>query len=71
MPDEKHYVGTLLELDEALQRLPQMEAHIASTAYWNWQRTIQIEEQQRRAEAEVKEHYHRRASAGESVVDSA
>jgi hypothetical protein len=65
MPDEKHYVGTLLELDEALRRLPQMEAHIASTAYRNWQRTVQIEEQ-RRAEAEVGgEHYHRRAPVGD------
>jgi len=70
MPDEKHYVGTLLELDEALQRLPQMEAHITSIAYRNWRRTVQIEEQ-RRAEAEVNEHHHRRASVGESVVDSA
>ena len=65
MPDEKHYVGTLLELDEALQRLPQMEAHITSAAYWNWRRTVQIEEQ-RRAEAEANEHRHHRA-----VVDSA
>jgi hypothetical protein len=70
MSDEMHYVGTLLELDEALQRPPQMEAHITSVAYWNWQRTVQIEEQ-RSAEAEVDEHRRRRALVGESVVDSA
>ena len=54
MPDEKHYVGTLLELDEALRRLPQMEAHITQMAYWYWRRTVQTEERLRtEAEAEA------------------
>lgn len=73
MPDEKHYVGTLLELDEALKCLPRMEAHITQIAYWHWQRTVEIEEERlstaAEAESEADGHddhsyRHRRASAG-------
>ena len=75
MPDEKHYVGTLLELDEALKCLPRMEAHITQIAYWHWQRTAEIEEERSSTAAEAEadghgdhddhSHRHRRASAGE------
>ncbi|KAI0297855.1 hypothetical protein B0F90DRAFT_1608898, partial [Multifurca ochricompacta] len=47
MSDEQHYVGTLLELDEALMRLPDIEAHITYIAYMHWQQTLGIEEQRR------------------------
>lgn len=78
MPDEKHYVGTLLELDEALKCLPQMEAHITQIAYWHWRRTVEIEEKERLSTAADVEadghdhgnhddhsHGHHRAPAGE------
>jgi len=69
MPDEKHYVGTLLELDEALKCLPRMEAHITQIAYCHWRRTVEIEEERLSTAAEVEadghDHGHRRASAGE------
>jgi hypothetical protein len=45
MPDEKHYVGTLLELDKALLLLPGFEAHIMKTAYIHWQKTVEIEQE--------------------------
>ena len=74
MPDEEHYVGTLLELDEALKRLPQMQAHITQIAYWHWRRTVEIEEERLSTAAEAAanghgdhddySHRHRRASAG-------
>jgi hypothetical protein len=51
MPDEQHYVGTLLELDEALPLLPQLEAHIMNVAYKHWQQTLRIEEERRNSEA--------------------
>ncbi len=75
MPDEKHYVGTLLELDEAVKRLSAFEAHITEVAYWHWLHTIRIEEERLR-EAEAERHPHsgrrrRRASAGESAYDRA
>ena len=44
MPDEKYYVGTLLELDEALPRLPGFEAHIMNVSYSYWRRTVEIEQ---------------------------
>lgn len=44
MPDEKYYVGTLLELDEALSRLPMFEAHITEISYSYWRRTVEIEQ---------------------------
>jgi len=72
MPDEEHYVGTLLELDEAIKCLPQMEAHITQIAYWHWRRTVEIEEERLRTAAEAEadghddhSHRHHRASAGE------
>ncbi|KAI0289903.1 hypothetical protein B0F90DRAFT_1825757 [Multifurca ochricompacta] len=49
MSDEQHYVGTLLELDEALMRLPDIEAHITYIAYMHWQQTLGIEEQRQPA----------------------
>ena len=78
MPDEKYYVGTLLELDEAVKLLPVFEAHITEVAYWHWLHTVKIEEERLReaeAEAEAERHPHsgrrRRASAGESAYDRA
>jgi len=80
MPDEEHYVGTLLELEEALKCLPRMEAHITQIAYWHWQRTVEIEEERSSTAPSAVEadgdgdgdhddhsHHHRRASAGEVV----
>jgi hypothetical protein len=78
MPDEKHYVGTLLELDEALALLSGFEARITRVAHWHWRCTVKIEEERLReaeAEAEAERHPHsgrrRRASAGESAYDRA
>lgn len=73
MPDEKHYVGTLLKLDEAIKCLPPMEAHITQMAYWHWRHTVEIEEDRLRTAAEAEtdghddhndhSHRHHRASA--------
>lgn len=52
MPDEKHYVGTLLELEEALLRLPGFEAHITNVSYSRWQRTVEIEQELLNSEAD-------------------
>jgi len=45
MPDEKHYVGRLLKLEEALLRLPMFEAHITEISYSHWRRTVEIEQE--------------------------
>jgi hypothetical protein len=45
MPDEKDYVGTLLELNDALRRLPGIEAHITEISYSHWRRTVEIEQE--------------------------
>ncbi|KAI0290014.1 hypothetical protein BC826DRAFT_574963 [Russula brevipes] len=41
MPNESHYVGTLLELEEALRLLPPVEAHVTEVAHWHWRRTVE------------------------------
>ncbi|KAI0262771.1 hypothetical protein BC834DRAFT_890168 [Gloeopeniophorella convolvens] len=41
MPDEQHYVGTLLARDDALCRLPRGEAHVAEVVYRVWELTVQ------------------------------
>jgi hypothetical protein len=41
MPNESHYVGTLLELEEALRLLPPMEAHVTEVAHWYWRHTVE------------------------------
>ncbi len=56
MPDEKHYVGTLLSLEEALPRLPSIEAHIMEIAYLHWRRTVEFEQESLNSEAD---HRHR------------
>jgi hypothetical protein len=63
MPDEKNYVGTLLELEEALPLLPDVEAHIMEIAYLHWQRTVEIEEMRRNGGAERHRHPGRRRRA--------
>lgn len=70
MPDEKYYVGTLLELDEALSLLPSIEAHITETSYLHWQRTVEIEQELlNNTEADnrhrSRQHSSRRATATE------
>ncbi|KAI0278924.1 hypothetical protein BGY98DRAFT_971193 [Russula aff. rugulosa BPL654] len=52
MPDEKHYVGRLLELEEALLRLPGFEAHITEISYSHWRRTVEIEQELLNREAD-------------------
>jgi hypothetical protein len=52
MPDEKHYVGTLLDLGEALSLLPGFEAHIMEVSYSHWQRTVEIEQELLNGEAD-------------------
>ena len=69
MPDEKYYVGTLLELDEALSRLPGFEAHIMEISYSYWRRTVEIEQEVLNGEADnrhrSRHHSGRRATATE------
>jgi hypothetical protein len=48
MPDEVNYVGTLLELEEALSSLPGIEAHITNVAYTHWRETVEIEQIRKR-----------------------
>lgn len=48
MPDETSYVGTLLEINEALEVLPGLEAQIAEVAYKLWKYTMQVEEEARK-----------------------
>jgi hypothetical protein len=62
MPNEKHYVGKLLELDEALSRLPGFEAHITEVSYLYWRRTIEIERELPNTEAGNRPHRSRRHS---------
>jgi hypothetical protein len=45
MPDEKNYVGTLLELEEALELLPGIEAHITKISYSHWRHTVEVEQE--------------------------
>lgn len=71
MPDEQHYVGTLLKLDEALPLLPQIEAHIMNVAYEHWRQTVAIEEGRRNGEATARSSPHSRdSSEGESKTVS-
>ena len=69
MPDEKYYVGTLLELDEALSRLSTFEAHITKTSYSYWRRTVEIEQELLNGEADnrhrSRHHSGRRGTATE------
>ena len=69
MPDEKYYVGTLLELDEALPRLPGFEAHIMKISYSHWRRTVEIEQERLNGEADnrrrSRHHSSRRTTASE------
>jgi hypothetical protein len=69
MPDEKYYVGTLLELDEALSRLQGFEAHITAISYSHWRRTVEIEQEILSGEADnrhrSRHHSGRRATAAE------
>lgn len=70
MPDEKYYVGTLLDLDEALSRLPSIEAHITEISYLHWRRTVEIEQELlNNTEADNRRHSRhlssRRATAAE------
>lgn len=53
MLDEVNYVGRLLELEEALSRLPRIEAHITNVAYTHWRETVEIEEIQKRLAGRV------------------
>ncbi|KAI0000752.1 hypothetical protein BJV74DRAFT_110510 [Russula compacta] len=55
MPDEVHYVGKLLELEEALRRLPRFQAHITETVYRHWLYTVETEERGRNAETDRRE----------------
>jgi hypothetical protein len=70
MPDEIHYVGTLLELDEALSLLPEIEAHIMKIAYFHWQNTVEIEQKLLKGEPNRRHrswrHLSRRATGGVS-----
>lgn len=70
MPDEKHYVGTLLELDKALSLLPGFEGHIVKTAYVHWQDTVEIEQERLNSGPDYRprcgRHPSRRATAGVS-----
>jgi len=71
MPDEQDYVGTLLELDEALPLLPQIEAHITDVAYKHWRQAVALEEGRRNGEATVHSSPHARdSSEGESKIAS-
>ncbi len=56
MPDEKNYVGTLLNIEDALPRLSRLEAHIMSVSYWHWRDTVEIERELLNSEAD---HRHR------------
>ena len=63
MPDEKNYVGTLLELEEALPLLPIREAHITEIAYLHWRRTLEIEGMRQNGGSERHRHPRRRLGA--------
>lgn len=67
MPNEKHYVGTLLELNEALPLLPGFEAHITEVSYFLWRETVEIEQELREANNlhRSRRHSSRRATATE------
>jgi hypothetical protein len=67
MPDEEHYVGTLLEPEEAVKRLSALEAHITEVAYRHWLHTVRVEEERLR-EAEAERHPHSRSSSSSSRV---
>jgi hypothetical protein len=43
MPDEKNYVGTLLDIENALPLLYGFEAHIMRVSYLHWRNTVEIE----------------------------
>lgn len=47
MPDEQFYVGTLLELDEALKLLPPSESRVTEMAYRLWKYTLELEKEAR------------------------
>ncbi|KAF8486781.1 NUDIX hydrolase domain-like protein [Russula ochroleuca] len=66
MPDEEHYVGTLLELDDALSLLSRLEAHIMKIAYSHWQNTVEIEQERLSGESDRHPRSRRRARAGDS-----
>jgi hypothetical protein len=70
MPDEKNYVGTLLDLGEALSRLPRFEAHIMEVSYSYWQGTVEIEQELLNGEADnrhrSRHHSSRHASGSNS-----
>jgi hypothetical protein len=74
MSDEQNYVGTLLELEEALRVLPQVEAHVMNIAYKRWQQTVAIEKERRISDAAAglpnSPPHPRDSSAGESTLGS-
>ncbi|EIM80205.1 uncharacterized protein STEHIDRAFT_28238, partial [Stereum hirsutum FP-91666 SS1] len=47
MPDEQTYVGTLLDLEEALKLLSPSEGRVALMAYRLWKQTLELEEEAR------------------------
>ena len=69
MPDEKNYVGTLLELEDALLRLPRFEAHITQICYSHWRRTVEIDQELLNGEVDnrhrSRHHSNRRATTTE------
>lgn len=78
MPDEVNYVGTLLELDEALSRLHGLEAHIMNVAYLHWRDTVEIErelldlesDRRQRPSPSSRHHSNRRDAARPAGVPS-
>jgi hypothetical protein len=60
MPDEKHYVGKLLELEEALPLLCGFEAHVTEISYLHWRRTVEIEQELLDSEADNRRRSQRR-----------
>lgn len=47
MPDEQAYVGTLLELEEALGLLSPSEGRVTLMAHRLWKQTLELEEEAR------------------------
>ncbi|KAI0049021.1 hypothetical protein FA95DRAFT_1604701 [Auriscalpium vulgare] len=56
MPDEQSYVGTLVDIEEALRRLSDpTDAWVTHTAFWLWQHTLEEQEKMRKEEKRKRE----------------
>ncbi|KAI0314701.1 hypothetical protein OF83DRAFT_1063381 [Amylostereum chailletii] len=67
MDDEQTYVGTLLDVTDAVARLDDMESHVVALSHHVWQYTVDTQTKEREAEAKRREaeEAHRRSAAAE------